>query len=119
MAVKPCSNRHPGFFEPAQLKRGLCPECSRAYNRERERQRGPVRRRLEAESGRTTQHWRRVKAAAKQLAGYRCERCGAPEDPATGYLHCHLDPRLAGDHRLATVADVQVLCARCHGKVRA
>src|SRR5205807_1486503 len=55
-------------------------------------------------------HWRRICWQAKALAGNRCQSCGSPDD-----LTVDLDPRLRGDHRAATLANVRVLCRSCHG----
>jgi len=55
--------------------------------------------------------------AAKAAAGWCCQRCGRPEDrgdPATK-LTVHLREELAGVHESATLADVDVWCASCHG----
>jgi hypothetical protein len=101
--------RH-GIYQPGvpPVPRGRCPRCYREDNQRRSRK--------QQASGRTTAHWRNVKAQAKALAGYRCQSCGVFEQPTPrGWLSVHLRPELQGNHRIATVADVVVLCLSCHG----
>jgi hypothetical protein len=113
MLVRPCHGCGK-ILPPPELKRGNCLEC----RRELERKRAPRKRAAQRLSERTTAHWERVKAEAKRLAGYECQRCGAAEDGSVGrWLTGHLHPRCGGDHR-ATVEDVLVLCSSCHGKVK-
>lgn len=96
---------------PAQKLR--CAPCALERRRERERRRD--RRRAEAKKlsararGYTTAHWRRIREEAIARAKC-CATCGSRDD-----LTGHLRPELEGDHRAATLADVVVLCRRCHG----
>lgn len=59
-----------------------------------------------------TEDWPQVSAAAKVLAGGKCERCGHENDYATGHVltvhHLTLDPANNAWWNLA------VLCQRCH-----
>lgn len=64
-------------------------------------------------SGRNTPRWNRLRGLAIERAGNACADCGKVLPKAL--LHGHLDPRLKGDHHLASIDDVTVLCASCHG----
>lgn len=92
----------------------VCPRgCQRADDRRRhERQRT---------HGRDTRAWRRLALAAKIVAGFRCQHCGSAEDPSDPRtkLTVHLDPALEGNHAIATLADVEVVCASEHGSIDA
>ncbi len=64
--------------------------------------------------GTLTTHWKKLRAQALERDGYTC---------TLRHKHCtvrattvHLDPRLRGDHRNATLADCRSACRRCHGK---
>jgi hypothetical protein len=99
-----------GLYQPGSpsIPRGRCPDCYREDNQRRARK--------QQAHGRTTAHWRNVKAQAKSLAGYRCQNCGAHEEPTPrGWLSVHLRPELQGNHRQATPQDCIVLCLSCHG----
>jgi len=65
-------------------------------------------------SGRTTARWNRLRTTAIAIAGNRCHDCDVLLP--TARLHGHLDPKLKGDHRAATLADITILCASCHGR---
>lgn len=98
---------HPG-------ERRLCRTCARPDNQRRHAK--------QKAAGRTTAHWRKLKAAAKAAAGYRCQNpnCGKLEEPTPrGWLSVHLRPDFHGDHRRATLADIVVLCLSCHGTLDA
>jgi 5-methylcytosine-specific restriction endonuclease McrA len=96
--------RH-GLYTPN--KHG-CPACYQADNQRRKAK--------QREQGRTTTRWKKLARAAKQAAGYRCQNCGRPEERTpTGWLSVHLRPELRGNHRVATLDDVVVLCLSCHG----
>ena len=91
---------------------GRCPDCYTADNQRRHRKQQAL--------GRTSGSWQRLKRAAKEAVGYRCEACGRHEEPhARGWLSVHLrdeyrgmshaDPSLSLEH-------VLVLCLGCHGQ---
>lgn len=83
----------------------LCGDCTQADNRRRTAK--------AAAHGRTGRRWQQL----RQLViarDRRCTRCGSPDD-----LTVHVDPRLRGNHRVATTADCTALCRRCHGAVDA
>jgi 5-methylcytosine-specific restriction enzyme A len=70
-----------------------------------------VRRRArQVAHGRNTSAWRELSRLARQAQPW-CADCGA-----TAGLGVHLHPARHGEHRGATLADVQVLCRSCHGK---
>jgi 5-methylcytosine-specific restriction endonuclease McrA len=76
------------------------------------------RRAKQRSSGRQTSHWVKLKKQAKEAAGYQCQACGRAEIPdSRGWLSVHLRPDYQGEHRMATLEDVVVLCLPCHGKV--
>ena len=61
--------------------------------------------------------WEEIARAVKERAGWRCERCGHPSDPATGHtltVH-HLD----GDPGNNEPGNLVALCQRCHLHVQA
>ncbi len=65
--------------------------------------------------GRTTARWRRLSKRRIKLAGGRCElQLPGCTRVATS---AHLDPRLQGNHRIATINEVRAACAQCHGRV--
>jgi hypothetical protein len=56
--------------------------------------------------------WPAIAEGIKRAAGYRCEACGHPHEPATGYtltVH-HLDGNKSNCHWTNLVA----MCQRCH-----
>jgi len=79
-----------------------CPSCAAADTTRRNT--------LNRQQGRTTQHWKRIAAAAKQAHPF-CADCTSTLD-----LTVHLHPSLGGNHRLATLDTVTVLCRSCHGQ---
>jgi 5-methylcytosine-specific restriction endonuclease McrA len=85
------------------VRPGRCEEHEREANRRR-----AARNR---EAGRSTYRWKQLRAEAFALAGGVCMDCGA----RGVRLSAHLHPALRGDHFNATLADVRVLCLRCHG----
>ena len=56
-------------------------------------------------------NWSEIARQVKDRAGWRCERCGHPHDPASGHMLtvAHLDHRF-GEQRWNLAA----LCQRCH-----
>jgi len=98
--VKPCRC---GALIDRQLK--FCPTCQRADDQRRNEKR--------KSSGRRTPAWERLRGLAIARAGNTCADCGKVLPKAL--LHAHLDPRLGGEHRGATLEDITVLCASCHG----
>jgi len=62
--------------------------------------------------GRNTHRWQQLRAARKQLDGHRCTYCGSTQD-----LTVHLHPRLAGNHRNATLADCVTACRSCNSSL--
>ena len=91
------------------LSTGLCPDCTRLDNRRRNAKR--------KDSGRTTKAWQALRLATMHRDGHACRSCGI-----TGTRHdltVHLDPRLNGNHRAASLDDLITLCRSCHGSVDA
>jgi 5-methylcytosine-specific restriction endonuclease McrA len=72
-----------------------------------------------AESGRSSYHWIKLREQAIARAGNRCQNpaCGVELTKHTATVH--LDPKLKGNHRHATLNNVTVLCRSCHGSVDA
>lgn len=67
--------------------------------------------------GYSRSNWQRIRAQRLVFAAGRCE-LGLPR--CTGAAtHVHLDPRLAGNHDLATFDDCRACCASCSGAVDA
>jgi 5-methylcytosine-specific restriction endonuclease McrA len=106
----------------------LCVDCGRAFHpvpgvRRNNRcelhqaqltRREDQRRNLRAKtSGRTTAAWKKLRVQVLERDDYACLRCGRRA------VSVHIDPRLRGDHRLATVDDCWSLCASCHGTIDA
>ena len=61
-------------------------------------------------------NWEQIATEIKALAGWRCERCGHPHDPATGYtltVH-HLDMNPAN----CDYSNLVALCQRCHLRIQ-
>jgi hypothetical protein len=56
--------------------------------------------------------WPSVAMSVKEEAGWRCERCGAPHDPAVGY--CLTVHHLDGDRSNCSRENLEALCQRCH-----
>jgi len=81
-----------------------CEEVAAKKRREQER-----RYRKRVASGRYKSVWTHLARACIARDG-ACQDCRSEQD-----LTCHLDPRFAGDHREATLADVVTLCRRCRG----
>ncbi len=63
-------------------------------------------------SGRNQYRWQKLRAQRKQLDAHRCVYCGATTD-----LTVHLDPRLKGNHRMATITDCVTACRRCNSRL--
>ncbi|HXH87415.1 MAG TPA: hypothetical protein VNI55_02260 [Gaiellaceae bacterium] len=92
-------------------KHGLVPtnkRCCASRNQQRRWQ-------ADKELGRTTAHWKRLRATATHRAHSTCSRCGTAESDhdAGSKLTCDLIG--GGDHSRATLDQVRVLCKRCHG----
>jgi 5-methylcytosine-specific restriction endonuclease McrA len=74
-----------------------------------------LRRRVKTKAaGYASPHWQMMRGKALDQAGHRCSACGTSER-----LTVHLDPRLRGNHNLATLDACTVLCRGCHGAVDA
>ena len=62
-------------------------------------------------------NWREITTKLKDVANWKCERCGHVHDPVNGYCitvhHLFPDKSLCEDWNLA------VLCQRCHLTVQA
>ena len=68
-------------------------------------------------TGTYTDDWPEVAKAAKDLAGWKCVRCGHPHEPKAGYtLTCH---HLDGDKSNNAWWNVAALCQRCHLTIQA
>lgn len=59
--------------------------------------------------GRNTAAWQRLRAMVRARDGHRCTYCGATAD-----LTVDLDPRLGGNHRVATIDDCRTACRSCN-----
>ena len=63
-------------------------------------------------TGKYPKDWKEIAKAAKDAAGWKCERCGHPHEVATGYVltvhHLDFHPKNNQPWNLA------VLCQRCH-----
>ena len=59
--------------------------------------------------GRDTARWRQLRVLVLNRDRHRCQRCGKPGNTV------HLDPRLKGNHTLATPNHCVTLCRSCHG----
>jgi 5-methylcytosine-specific restriction endonuclease McrA len=69
------------------------------------------------QQGTKSGHWIKLRKLALERDGYRCRLRGRR---CTGTATTvHLDPRLGGNHRIATLADCTSLCRRCHGAIDA
>jgi 5-methylcytosine-specific restriction endonuclease McrA len=60
-------------------------------------------------TGRNSYRWQQLRALRKRIDGYRCTYCGSTED-----LTVDLDPRLRGNHWLATINDCRTACRSCN-----
>ncbi len=62
-------------------------------------------------------NWDAIATAVKVAAGWRCEHCGHPHDPATGHVltvhHLDMNPANCADENLVA------LCQRCHLRIQA
>ena len=61
--------------------------------------------------------WPEIARAVKERAGWRCEHCGHPHDPATGHVLTvhHLD----GNPANCAPENLVALCQRCHLHIQA
>lgn len=82
-----------------------CAACATADNARRAKK--------SAAHGLTTTHWQQLRRARLKQAKGVCELRlrGCTRRAST----VHLDPRLGGNHRAATLGDVRAACLRCHG----
>ena len=90
-----------GRLVPAGAR--LCTECARRD--------GARRGRLNVVSGRNTRGWRRLRLLVLERDHRMCQRCGGRADTV------HINPRLGGNHELATLEDCVSLCRACHGRL--
>lgn len=64
--------------------------------------------------GRDTQHWRQLRERVLLRDGYRCQ---IQLEGCTGKAtSVHLDPRLSGQHLLASERDCTSVCRWCHDR---
>ena len=87
-----------------------CPACQQARDKilnARSNQKAQAQ-------GRTTAHWKRLRIQVLVRDEYTCQRCGSHSN-----LSAHPDPRLGGNHFIATRDDCTTLCRSCHGTVDA
>lgn len=61
-------------------------------------------------------NWQEIAYRIKEAAGWKCERCGAPNDYLTGHVLTvhHLD----GRKNNCSTANLVALCQRCHLRVQ-
>lgn len=61
--------------------------------------------------------WKTIADTIKDRANWRCENCGHPHDPSTGYVLTvhHLD----GDKDNCLPCNLVALCRRCHLSLQA
>ena len=86
-----------------------CPEHHAQYRARRAQ--------AKKQSGRNLASWQKLRAAVLERDGHMCRlRLDYCQGRATSV---HLDPRLRGDHRLATMADCVSACSSCHGAAHA
>jgi 5-methylcytosine-specific restriction endonuclease McrA len=82
-----------------------CPHSCRLDNRRRLEKR--------RKHGMVGKHWDELRIAALERDGRLCQpRLAGCTEIATSV---HLDPRLGGNHALATLQDLTSCCAHCHG----
>jgi 5-methylcytosine-specific restriction endonuclease McrA len=63
--------------------------------------------------GTSTSHWKELRALALERDGHACR---LQHEGCTGHATTvHIDRRLRGDHRNATLADCTSACRHCHG----
>jgi 5-methylcytosine-specific restriction endonuclease McrA len=86
------------------MKRGRCPDCYKAW--ERERNRSPEHRIW------NSPEWKRARKAALARDGYACTECGATADLT---VH-HIVPLAAGGE-WGALYNMRTLCRTCHGSV--
>jgi hypothetical protein len=61
-------------------------------------------------------NWAELAKRVKEAAGWRCEACGAPHNPAAGY--CLTVHHKDGDPGNNNPENLVALCQRCHLKVQ-
>jgi hypothetical protein len=67
--------------------------------------------------GYSSKNWQQIRQARRQISGGYCElKLPGCTQIAT---HTHLDPRLRGQHQVATVNDAQACCSSCSGAIDA
>ena len=61
--------------------------------------------------------WNEIARQVKERAGWKCEHCGHPHDPATGHVLTvhHLD----GNPENCAPENLVALCQRCHLSIQA
>jgi hypothetical protein len=67
--------------------------------------------------GYSSANWQRVRKQRHAIANGFCEL--RLDGCTINASHTHLDPRLQGDHRAATINDVVACCANCSGAIDA
>jgi hypothetical protein len=100
--VRTC-HRHRTYFHPSDG----CLQCRREDNKRRQAK--------TKRHGLRTAHFATLRTQRLRLAQSRCELglAGCTNRATT----VHLDPRLEGNHRIATVDDCLALCLHCHGVI--
>jgi 5-methylcytosine-specific restriction endonuclease McrA len=89
----------------------ICDQHQKADNRRRNQK--------AQDHGRRSARWKHLRAAVLERDNHECQhvrygvKCGRPATSA------HLDPRLKGNHWIATEDDCISMCASCHGSVDA
>lgn len=68
-------------------------------------------------SGEYPDNWEDIARRLKELVGWKCEHCGHPHDPASGYVLTvhHLDMNPAN----CNFTNIVALCQRCHLRIQA
>jgi hypothetical protein len=92
---------------------GRCPSCAADLTAADAPRRAAKRK----AHGLHTKYWRSLSKQRRDLAEGLCE---LGLSGCTGLATtAHLDPRLAGDHRAATIDDCLAACRHCHGVIDA
>jgi 5-methylcytosine-specific restriction endonuclease McrA len=84
---------------------GRCSLCALEDNTRRNQ--------LARRHGLNTKRWRLLRDSTLARDGHRCQQCGDPANTV------HIDPKLKGNHNVATLNDTVTLCRRCHGSLDA
>jgi 5-methylcytosine-specific restriction endonuclease McrA len=89
---------------------GRCAEHDRPF-KQRQRQ---AKYKRERSQGTSTARWKRLRLAVLERDEHRCQlQLYGCQGRATTV---HLDPRLHGNHAIATEADCRSACRVCHGR---